>query len=273
MLGTAAPGYKVKLLFTAGKYKRTVKVSEQGNWVAQIPKNMALKNYRLTVAQFDTSDKLALVESYKVQVQSENFFKQSNLYKYYLKPFFPKSALAAAPKIKFTPTPAASPTIDVKPALLGMSPPPQWSKQFISWVSQAQALGVYPYCETNGEVDSVCSEDSDIVLTSYSSYANICQQSFSCYISDSASTLVSHKIDPVAAQSIIRGEPVSYAAVLPVLQNHLSAAPSYTAISQQLISVVPDDLSRDEQAILDQQDGYLPRFKPYVEINSKPETN
>lgn len=271
LVGTAAPNYKVKLIFTAGTYKKTVKVSDKGNWVAQLPSGMLHKPYRLTVAQFDTNNKLATVESYKVLVQSEAKFYQTTFYKYYLRQLLPTTVRAAEPKVKVSASASATPK--ATPAIISLSSPTNWSQNFTEWVNQAQSLGIYPYCELNGDVDPTCSADSDILLTSYQTYANVCQQAVNCYVSSGASTRISTQIDPVLFQSIATGDPVGYAAVAATLEPVLPVAPPYQKIVSQLSDTTPQPLNKDEQALLDKADGESSSYIPYVQVVSSAPQN
>lgn len=273
LIGETEPGYKIKLIFTAGSHKRTVKASTQGNWVAQLPKSLDHKPYRLTLAYFDTSDKLTNVDSYKVLVQSENIFFQNRLYRFYLRPLLPSSVQAAT--VKPSPTASQSAVMPAaKPPIVGIGAPGSWSKEFSDWVSSAQSIGLYPYCEFNGQVDQSCNEAGDIVITDYLTYANICQQTVSCYISSGAITRISAQIDPILIQSLARGEPVAYAAVATVLEPQLPIAPSYRTLTLELADTTVDPLNDEEQALLDERDGKKPPFTPYVDIvNSTPSSN
>lgn len=269
IIGKTEPDYKVKLIFTAGSNKRTVKASSQGNWVAQLPKSLDHKPYRLTLAYFDTKDQLSKVDSFKVLVQSENIFFQNKLYRYYLRPFLPSTVAAATPKPSATQS-AVMPA--AKPPIVGMSAPSSWNKDFTEWVSKAQSFGVYPYCEYNGQVDPSCNEAGDILITNYLTYANICQQTVSCFISPAAVTRMNAQIDPVLIQSLAGGEPIAYAAVATVLEPFLSIAPSYRTLTLELANTKVDPLNPEEQALLDKQDGKTPPFNPYVEIvNTTPQ--
>ncbi len=273
LIGKTEPNYKVKLIFTAGANKRTVKASDQGNWVAQLPKSLDHKPYRLTLAYFDTKDKLTKVDSFKVLVQSENIFLQNKLYRYYLRPFLPSPVQAAT--LKPTPTASTSAVMPAaKPPIIGMSAPSSWTKDFTEWMAQAQSVGLYPYCEFNGEVDPSCNEAGDILITSYSTYANVCQQTVSCYISPSAITRMNAQVDPVLIQSLASGEPIAYAAVATVLEPVLPIAPSFRTLTLELANTTVDPLNAEEQALLDERDGKKPPFTPYVEIvNSTPAVN
>lgn len=265
LIGTTTPGYKVKLIFTAGSNKRTVKASDQGNWVAQLPKSLNHKPYRLTLAYFDTNDKLTNIDSFKVLVQSENIFFQNHIYRYYIRPLLPSTVQAAT--LKASPIASAAATFPAaKPPIIGIGAPSSWSKEFTSWVSEAQSQGLYPYCEFNGNVDPSCNEAGDILITDYLTYANVCQESVSCYISSSAVTRISTQIDPILVQSLARGEPVAYAAVATVLEPILPIAPSYRTITLALSDTTVDPLNKEEKALLDQQDGKKPPFTPYVDI-------
>lgn len=267
LMGTVNPHYKVKLIFTAGGFKRTVKASDQGNWVAQLPKSLKHKSYRLTLATFDTNDKLANVESYKVYVQSENIFYQSRVYRYYLRPFLPSSVQAAT--IKPTPSPSVEKiaTASTKPTIAGGGTPSTWSSEFTSWLSNAQSNGLYPICEYNGNIDSTCNEASDLLITNYSTYANICQKTASCFVSTSASTEINSSIDPVLAESLQRGEPIAYAAVASTLEPILNVAPQYHNLTDQLADTTAEVLNPEEQALLDEKDGKTPQFTPYIDLN------
>jgi hypothetical protein len=212
------------------------------------------------------------VDSFKVYVQSENIFLQSQAYRYYLRPFLPSAVQAAT--LKSTPAPKVTATPEAKPAIVGLSTPSSWSKEFTSWVAEAQLNGLYPYCEYNGQVDPTCNEASDVLLSDYATYANVCQQSVSCYISPSAVTRISTKIDPILIQSLARGEPVAYAAVASLLETTLPVAPQYRNLTNQLSDTTVDPLNSQEQALLDKRDGKTPATTPYVEItNSTPLLN
>lgn len=273
LVGETIPGYKVKLILTAGSHKRTVKASSQGNWVAQLPKSLLHKPYRLTVAYFDTNDKLTKVDSFKVLIQSENIFFQNKLYRYYLRPFLPSTVQAAALK----PSPAASGSAVIpaaKPPIVGLGAPSSWSKEFTEWVLTAQSNGLYPYCEFNGQVDPSCNEAGDILMTDYLTYANVCQQTVSCFISAKAVTRIDARIDPILIQSLAGGEPVAYAAVATLMEPILPIAPSYRTITLELADTTVDPLNKEEQALLDARDGKKPSFTPYVDIvDSTPDIN
>lgn len=272
LFGSTTPGYKVKLILTAGGQKRTVKASDQGNWVAQLPKNLPHKSYRLTTAYFDTQDKLSKVESFKVLVQSEAILFQSYPYRYFIRPLLPTPVQAAA--LKTTPSPKVTATPESKPVITSFNAPPNWTKEFSAWVNQAQSVGLYPYCEFNGQVDSTCNEASDILLTDYTTYANICQETVSCFIGSSAVTRINPQVDPVLIQSLARGEPIAYAAVASVLNPVLPIAPTYRNATLDLANTTVDPLNDSEQALLDERDGKTPEFKPYVEvINTPPLSN
>lgn len=272
LMGSTSPDSKVKLIFTSGGFKRTVKASDQGNWVAQLPKSLTHKSYRLTLAYFDSQDKLTDVDSFKVYVQSENIFLQSRAYRYYLRPFLPSTVQAAT--IKVSPSPKVTATPEAKPAIVGLSTPTSWSKEFTSWVAESQSIGLYPYCEYNGQIDPTCNEASDVLLTDYATYANVCQQTVSCYISPSAVTRISPKIDPILIQSLARGEPVAYAAVASLLETTLPVAPQYRNLTNQLSDTTVDPLNSEEQALLDKRDGKKPAVTPYVDVeNSLPLVN
>lgn len=275
LIGQTEPGSKVKLIFTAGKNKRTVRASSQGNWVAQLPKSLGHKPYRLTLAYFDTKDKLTKVDSFKVLVQSENIFFQSHAYRYYLRPFLPSTVQAAT--FKSSPNASHSATAVMpaaKPPIVGISTPIEWRPEYTAWVAEAQSKGIYPYCEFNGAVDPSCNEAGDILVTDYANYANICQQTVSCYISPSAITRINAQIDPILIQSLAQGEPVAYAAVATILEPILSIAPSYRTLTLELADTTVDPLNDSEKAILDERDGKKPLFNPYVEIvDSTPAVN
>ncbi len=275
LIGQTEPGYKVKLIFTAGRNKRTVKASSQGNWVAQLPKSLDHKPYRLTLAYFDSQDKLTNVESFKVLVQSENIFFRNHFYRYYLRPLLPTTVQAATIKPSPSATQSATAVMPAsKPPIVGISTPSEWSSDFTAWVSDAQSKGIYPYCEYAGVVDPSCNEAGDILITDYASYANICQQTVSCYISPKAITRISAQTDPILIQSLARGEPVAYAAVATILEPLLPIAPSYRTLTLELADTTVDKLNKEEQALLDARDGKKPPFTPYVNIvNSNPASN
>lgn len=264
LFGTTNPGYKVKLIFTAGRHKRTVKASDQGNWVAQLPKDLAHKSYRLTTAYFDTNDKLTQVESYKIHVQSEAILYQSYPYRYFIRPLLPTAVQAAT--VKMSPTPKISASPETKPAIVGFSAPTSWTKEFTEWINQAQSKGIYPYCEINGELDPSCNEAGDILLSDYTTYANVCQKAVSCYIGSTAVTTINPQIDPVLIQSLARGESVAYAAVGTILESVLPIAPTYRNATLELSDTTVDPLTKEEQALLDERDGKKPDFIPYVDV-------
>ncbi len=269
IIGQAKPEYKVKLIFTSGSIKRTVKTSSEGNWVAQLPKNLDHKPYRLTIAYFDTADKLTQVDSYKVLIQSESVFLQNRMYRFYIRPLLPSTVQAATTESSMS---AFMPP--AKPPIVGVGAPASWSREFTEWVALAQSNGLYPYCEYNGVVDISCNEAGDILITDYTTYANICQRTVSCYISPSAATRINAKIDPIIIQSLAQGEPLAYGAVATLIESLVPIAPSFRTVTLELANTTVDPQNAEERALLDEIDGKKPAFTPYVDIvNSSPVVN
>lgn len=241
IVGKAPPDSKIKLIFNPGRYKRTVRVSDKGNWVAQLPKSLDEKRYRLTIAHFDTSDQLSSVSSFKVRVRSENVFVHSPFYRYLVEPFVPRNAQAQ--EVDFSTTP-----------------------EYKTWVNELQKLGLYPYCESNTEPTSFCTEDSVIVVTNYTGYANVCSRLLNCYKSESSTQQLSTLIDPTIANTLSAGHSLPYIRPISDLLDSLVTPPIKVASRAEDLENTPfDALSEEERVLLLQKDGKQTPYVPYVE--------
>lgn len=240
LLGSAPPDSKVKLIFNPGRYKRTVKVSNKGNWVAQLPKSLQLKRYRLTLANFDKDNKLTSVSSFKVRVQSESVFSQNNLFRKIINPLSVKAANAQE---NFSD-----------------------SLEFKSWVRELQVLGLYVYCETNAEPTSFCSDDSLIIITDAKGYQAVCRKIYSCSTEDKMSPPISTLVDPTLAKTLTSGQTVPYIHPISDLLDNLVTPPNRVqALAEDLENTPEDALSEDERVLLLSKDGLETPYIPYVD--------
>lgn len=68
--GKSIPLTQVKVNFTPGTSKATLKTDSSGTWSYKVPSNIGDGKYRLTVFGNNSGDNLALIKSYKVRIVS-----------------------------------------------------------------------------------------------------------------------------------------------------------------------------------------------------------
>jgi hypothetical protein len=247
LVGQAPPDTKIKLIFNPGRHKRTVKTSAKGNWVSQLPKSLSHRRYSMTMASFDTQNKLTAVTSYKTRVQTENLIGQTPIFKNFIRPILLRTANAQQ-------------SLETLP-------------EFQTWVDQLQVLGVYPYCETNAEPSAVCTESSIIMLTNAPGYESVCQRISNCRKSDNASSTISPLVDTTIIQSLNSTSPIPYLRPVSDYLDNLVTPPSTTAqLNEDLLNTPLDEPNEEEKVLLLSQDGKETPYIPYVDLSQTPQS-
>lgn len=245
LVGKAPPNTKMKLIFNPGRYKRTVRVSDKGNWVAQVPKILDFKPYRLTLANFDQKNNLTSLESFKTRIQSESVVLQSTPYKKIIRPLLPKDLRAQSSLIQ--------------------------TSEFRSWLEEMQKLGIYPYCEVNTEPASECPEDSLIILTDKTGYSQYCSRYNSCFKGENSAEQIQPIVPVVIARAIQNGNSIPYISSVASLIDNLVTPPTKIRINDDTLSDnTVTALNDEESTLLKAQDTDLKDWSLYVDFTNEP---